>query len=114
MLEMRVEAQLVRRTDPSSLSTAGGGVNVYPGGDLKPTSANIRAEFKSWTRLFNRKFIDRTWIGILMMVFQRESSSPYFNTPNHRFCIPQPVKAHGTYFLLAPRRVSHAPPIIRL
>jgi hypothetical protein len=68
MLEMQVEARLVRQTQ--GLSSAGD-VGVQLDDDLKSKSAKVRAEIKSWARLFSRKFIDRTWIGILMMVFQR-------------------------------------------
>lgn len=70
MLEMQVEARLVRQTQglSSSSGTSGGEDDDH----LKSRSMNIAAEFKSWGRLFGRKFIDRTWIGILMMVFQRE------------------------------------------
>jgi len=67
---MQVEARLVRRTQGLSSS----GVGVQLGEDIddpKSKSGKIAVEFKSWARLFSRKFIDRTWIGILMMVFQR-------------------------------------------
>jgi len=67
---MQVEAQLVRRTQ--GLSSSGVGVQLgEDDGGLKSKPTKIVAEFKSWTRLFSRKYIDRTWIGILMMVFQR-------------------------------------------
>lgn len=74
MLEMQVEARLVRQTQSVSILSSGSGVGVQLGEDdyLKSKSANITAEFRSWARLFSKKFIDRTWIGILMMVFQRE------------------------------------------
>jgi hypothetical protein len=77
MLEMQVEARLIRQTQglSSSSGTGTGDVGVRlseDDEDFKSKSAKITAEFKSWARLFNRKFIDRTWIGILMMVFQRE------------------------------------------
>lgn len=75
MLEMQVEARLVRQTQGLSVSSSrtGSGLGVQLGedNDLKPKSAKLTAEFKSWARLFSRKFIDRTWIGILMMFFQR-------------------------------------------
>ena len=76
MLEMQVEARLIRRTQDLSISPSGtrrSGIGIQLGedNDLESKSALITAEFKSWTRLFSRKFIDRTWIGILMMVFQR-------------------------------------------
>ena len=76
MLEMQVEARLIRRTQDLSISPSGtrhSGIGIQLGDDddLKSKSAKIAAEVESWTRLFSRKFIDRTWIGILMMVFQR-------------------------------------------
>lgn len=33
---------------------------------------NIESELKVWKRLLQKKYRDRTWIGVLMMVFQRE------------------------------------------
>lgn len=83
---MQVEARLVRRTQAlSSPGIGGGGVRVQLGEDsdrLKSRSVKIKAEFNSWARLFSRKFIDRTRIGVLMMFFQRESwtelPSPFF------------------------------------
>jgi hypothetical protein len=66
---MQVEARLIRQT--LSGTNSGVGVQLGEDEDLKSKSARIKAEFRSWTRLFSRKFIDRTWIGILMMVFQR-------------------------------------------
>ncbi|KAF9649511.1 hypothetical protein BDM02DRAFT_3094693 [Thelephora ganbajun] len=56
MLEMQVEARLIRQTQ--GLSTSETGIDIG---------------FKSWARLFSRKFIDRTWIGIMIMVFQQWS-----------------------------------------
>ena len=80
---MRVEARLVRQTEGLSPSGTGSGVSIQLGdgdddGDLKSKSAKVKAEFRSWARLFSGKFIDRTWIGILMMVFQRTCDYPYF------------------------------------
>ena len=75
---MQVEARLVRQTQglPPGIDT---GVGVRLGeddddddGHLKSRSVQITAEFRSWARLFSKKFVDRTWIGVLMMVFQRE------------------------------------------
>lgn len=71
MLEMQVEARLIRRTQDLGTRRSGIGVQLGEDDDLKSKSAKITAEFKSWARLFGGKFIDRTWIGILMMVFQR-------------------------------------------
>lgn len=86
MLEMQVEARLVRQTQGLSTLSSGtsSGISIQPGedyDDLKPRSAKVTAEFKSWARLFSGKFIDRTRIGILMMVFQRTCDLlplPYF------------------------------------
>ena len=85
---MRVEARLVRQTEGLSPSGTGSGVsfrlNEEEEDDPKSRSAKIKAEYRSWARLFSRKFIDRTWIGILMMVFQRTCGWPslsYFRLP---------------------------------
>ena len=68
---MQVEARLIRRTQGLSISSSGIGVRLDEDDGLKSKSAKITAELKSWARLFSTRFIDRTWIGILMMVFQR-------------------------------------------
>ena len=77
MLEMQVEARLVRQIhdSPSAPGTRAGEVGLGLGGGedhLKSRSTWITAEVRSWMRLFSGKYIDRTWIGILIMVFQRE------------------------------------------
>ena len=67
---MQVEARLIRRTQGLSSND----VDVQLGeddDDPKLKTGKVAVEFKSWARLFSRKFIGRTWIGILMMVFQR-------------------------------------------
>ena len=76
---MQVEARLIRRTQDASSSLSSGtgsGVSLQlsegDDGHFKSRSWNVTTEFRSWARLFSKKFIDRTWIGILMMVFQRE------------------------------------------
>ena len=72
---MQVEARLVQRTRIPSVSSPGASdhTGAQLGGDdsLKSKSARLTAEFRSWARLFDRKLVDRTWIGVLMMVFQR-------------------------------------------
>jgi len=69
---MQVEARLIRRTQ--GVSSDGVRIQLGEGeDDPKSKPGKIAVEFKSWARLFSRKFIDRTWIGILMMVFQRTS-----------------------------------------
>jgi len=54
--EMRVEAQLIQHHQ--SL-TAGAKTGI------------MYTEARAWGRLFEREYIDRTLIGVLMMVFQR-------------------------------------------
>jgi hypothetical protein len=53
MLEMRVQASVVREMNPRDDNNA------------------LRAEALTWARLFERRYIDRTIIGILIMFFQR-------------------------------------------
>jgi len=53
LLEMRVETALTQQTI---------GIDKH----------NVRSEAIAWARLFDRKYIDRTLIGILMMFFQRK------------------------------------------
>jgi hypothetical protein len=53
LLEMRVETALTQQTI---------GIDKH----------NLRSEAIAWARLFDRKYIDRTLIGILMMFFQRK------------------------------------------
>lgn len=56
LLEMQVEAQLVAQA-------------VSPDDDVK--AGTLRAEARAWARLFGRKYRRRTFIGIMMMFFQR-------------------------------------------
>ena len=51
---MRVETELISR----SLGN-------------KPGKSGFKAEWKIWKKLFNKKYRDRTMIGVLIMVFQR-------------------------------------------
>jgi len=89
---MQVEARLVQRTQGLPSSGTGSGMNIQleeDDDDPKSKPAKITAEFKSWARLFSGKFIDRTWIGILMMVFQRAcgcSPLPYSCSPVRGSC----------------------------
>lgn len=53
---MEVEKTLIQRT---------------MGAETKVNSQTMREEALAWAQLFDKKFIDRTWIGILMMFFQR-------------------------------------------
>ncbi|KIM71935.1 hypothetical protein PILCRDRAFT_830062 [Piloderma croceum F 1598] len=54
LLEMRVETALIQQTI---------GIDKH----------SVRSEATAWARLFDRKYIDRTLIGILMMFFQQWS-----------------------------------------
>ncbi|KIY74209.1 MFS monosaccharide transporter [Cylindrobasidium torrendii FP15055 ss-10] len=56
LLEMQVEATLIRRT-----TTA----------ESKPNT--LIQELKTWAGLFGRKYRRRTWVGVLMMAFQQWS-----------------------------------------
>ncbi|KAF9262631.1 general substrate transporter [Marasmius fiardii PR-910] len=60
LLEMRVEATTVQRTL---------GNETIP--NVK--NSNIARELGIWSMLFEERYRDRTWIGILMMVFQQWS-----------------------------------------
>ncbi|KAG6853736.1 hypothetical protein C0991_001870 [Blastosporella zonata] len=63
LLEMRVETALVQRALDDG---------VVDGNDqLQPW--NLKSEHRAWRRLLQRKYRDRTWIGVLIMVFQQWS-----------------------------------------
>jgi hypothetical protein len=64
LLEMRVETALIERT---------------VGNDKR----DIRSEAIAWARLFHRKYIDRTLIGIFMMFFQRRFPVLFLYTNLH-------------------------------
>ncbi|KAG5351037.1 hypothetical protein C0989_008210 [Termitomyces sp. Mn162] len=69
LLEMKVETALVQRV-------LNDGVNERDN-LLRPWS--LESELHAWKRLFQKKYRDRTWIGVLVMVFQRKvirSDSP--------------------------------------
>jgi hypothetical protein len=51
---MRVETELIHR----SLGN-------------KSDKSGFKAEWKTWKRLFTKKYRDRTMVGVLVMVFQR-------------------------------------------
>jgi hypothetical protein len=51
---MRVEMMLIQRSTQAD-----------------PKKGFMRSEARSWARLFEAKYIDRTLIGIVVMVFQR-------------------------------------------
>ncbi|TFK21871.1 general substrate transporter [Coprinopsis marcescibilis] len=56
LLEMKVESALIIRTMGSDSSKPG-----------------LVSEFKAWKQLFNKEYRPRTWIGIMIMVFQQWS-----------------------------------------
>lgn len=67
LLEMRVETTLVKRA-------------LDDDDQFQPWS--LRTEIRAWSRLFRPKHRDRTMIGVLIMVFQREftcSTTSYFH-----------------------------------
>jgi MFS family permease len=55
LLEMRVETTLIQRSFHTDEQKGG-----------------LRAELRAWSRLFNREYRPRTFIGVLMMFFQRK------------------------------------------
>ncbi|KAH0588550.1 hypothetical protein H2248_004380 [Termitomyces sp. 'cryptogamus'] len=63
LLEMKVETALVQRV-------LNDGVNERDN-LLRPWS--LESELHAWKRLFQKKYRDRTWIGVLVMVFQQWS-----------------------------------------
>jgi hypothetical protein len=54
LLEMQIEAALVEQS-----------TGVTP-------KSGLHAEAYAWGRLFNKDYLDRTLIGVMMMFFQRE------------------------------------------
>ena len=67
LLEMRVETTLIRRSLQRELQE-GQDDDVA---DADPAKGSLKAEWKTWKRLFSYRYRDRTWIGVLIMVFQR-------------------------------------------
>ncbi|GLB37892.1 putative major facilitator superfamily, sugar transporter (TC 2.A.1.1) family protein [Lyophyllum shimeji] len=59
LLEMRVEATLVQ--------------HAIRDGNEQLRAWNLEAELRGWRRLFQRKYLDRTMVGVLIMVFQQWS-----------------------------------------
>jgi len=62
---MRVETRLIQQTIVDRDNNPD---------DLRPWS--LRAELRGWKRLFDRKYRDRTMVGVLIMVFQRTFPTP--------------------------------------
>lgn len=56
LLEMRVEVALIQRS-----------LELQNGVD----SPNLKADQRSWKKLFDEKYRDRTYIGVFIMFFQR-------------------------------------------
>ncbi|KAF9552596.1 general substrate transporter [Agrocybe pediades] len=67
LLEMRVETTLIQRMLEQEL-----GADVH-GGDSPPRMEGMKVEWKAWKKLFHERYRDRTWIGVLIMVFQQWS-----------------------------------------
>lgn len=68
LMEMRVETRLVQRVLERELTLdADNSVQVHQGSPLI-------LEWRTWKKLFGDRYRDRTWIGVLIMVFQRECS----------------------------------------
>ncbi|KAG6888375.1 hypothetical protein C0995_008811 [Termitomyces sp. Mi166 len=63
LLEMRVEMTLVQRALDDGVTDHDDRVRLW----------SLRSELKAWKRLSQRKYRDRTWIGVLIMVFQQWS-----------------------------------------
>jgi hypothetical protein len=67
LMEMRVETQLVQRVLERELA-----LNSHNDIQTRQESP-LALEWKTWKKLFGERYRDRTWIGVLIMVFQRES-----------------------------------------
>ena len=57
---MRVEKELIHRSFGHELDKSG-----------------FKADWKAWKKLFNKKYRDRTMIGVLIMFFQRAFFPPF-------------------------------------
>ncbi|KAH9475783.1 putative metabolite transport protein CsbC [Psilocybe cubensis] len=66
LLEMRVETTLIQRTLQRELELDEGTGNT-------PGKTGLATEWKAWKKLFQEKYRDRTWIGVLIMFFQQWS-----------------------------------------
>ncbi|KAF8890302.1 general substrate transporter [Gymnopilus junonius] len=71
LLEMKVETTLIQRTleHELQLEAEAGGDATY----LNPAKGGLEAEWRTWKKLFSHRFRGRTWIGVLIMVFQQWS-----------------------------------------
>ena len=61
LLEMRAESVVVQRTLARELELE----------EPMRMETGFRTEWKAWKKLFSKRYRDRTWIGVLIMVFQR-------------------------------------------
>jgi hypothetical protein len=68
LLEMRAENELVQRTLARELELE----------EPMRTETGFKAEWKAWKKLFSDRYRDRTWIGVLIMVFQRSLALSYY------------------------------------
>ncbi|KDR69748.1 hypothetical protein GALMADRAFT_907602 [Galerina marginata CBS 339.88] len=66
LLEMRVETTLIQRTLERELE-------LDDGRGVTSDQTGLRTEWKAWKKLFEERYRDRTWIGVLIMVFQQWS-----------------------------------------
>lgn len=64
LLEMRVETTLIQRTLRRELE-------LDEGQGVSPEKSGLATEWKAWKKLFQARYRDRTWIGVLIMFFQR-------------------------------------------
>lgn len=65
LLEMRVETTLIQRVLERELGVP------QTHGVAKPETGFV-VEWRAWKRLFQERYRSRTWIGVLIMAFQRE------------------------------------------
>lgn len=66
LLEMRVETTLIQRTLQRELE-------LDEGTGTTPKKMGLATEWKAWKKLFQERYRDRMWIGVLIMFFQRTS-----------------------------------------
>ena len=65
LLEMRVETTLIQRVLARELG-------VSQTHSMQKLDSGFGVEWRAWKRLFQERYRSRTWIGVLIMVFQRE------------------------------------------
>ena len=89
LLEMRAEKEVVQRTLARELELE----------EPMRTETGLRAEWKAWKKLFSERYRDRTWIGVLIMVFQR-SFPPFLAIFFSRLTFPEITEWSGINALL--------------